>query len=481
MLRVCVVNPPSPFLLDERVFMPLGVLKVASALRSVHGVTDTTVLDCSGYGGSGAYLRLFREMLDRDRPSHVCLSANSPQLPAALAMARIARRRARVILGGPHATLSMAAAKREAVRGQKGRATETLSRLLDETDVVVAGDGEVAVRYALETETGSLLDADDPTSAWFLREAALADWPVPDRSLIDVASYDFRIDGIRSLSLIAQLGCPFGCGFCGGRLSATYRRVRQRPAAHVIAELVGLYRRYGATGFMFVDDEVNIPTSMPALMDGLARAARDLGVTWTLRGHVKAELFTDEQARLMVAAGFRSIFVGFESGHERILQNMNKRATKEENTRCVEIARRHGLRVKALMSLGHPGESLDSVRAMIDWLLAVRPHDLGVSVITTYPGTPYYDEATQIGDRTWSYRAKSGDALYQSDVRFDREMAYYKGAPGRYRSFVWTDDLSADQLVTLRDQVEMTVRTRLGLAWPTARVARYEQSMGQTA
>ena len=62
----------------------------------------------------------------------------------------------------------------------------------------------------------------------------------------------------------------------------------------------------------------------------------------------------------MSEAGFRWILTGFESGSPRILRNINKRATMQENTRCVEIARRHNLKVKALMSIGHPGESREN-------------------------------------------------------------------------------------------------------------------------
>src|SRR6185369_16269875 len=110
---------------------------------------------------------------------------------------------------------------------------------------------------------------------------------------------------------------------------------------------------------------------------------------------VKAELFTDEQAEAMYQAGFRWLLVGFESGDERILANIQKRASRDDNTRAMDIARRHDLKVKALMSVGHPGESENTIRATRDWLLEVKPADFDVSIITTYPGTPYFDEAVE--------------------------------------------------------------------------------------
>ncbi len=473
-MRVCIVNPPSPFLLDERVFMPLGAIKVVTQLRA-RGV-HAWLLDLSGRAD---YLDVFSDMLDSECPTHVGFSATTPQLPSVTAMARLvpAPDRCRTILGGPHVTLVHAAAKRELARGRAERALEEEGGLLAEFDVLVAGDGEEAVFVALHMERG-LVDADDPKSSLHLKAADLANYPVPDRSLVDVNSYRFFIEGVRSLSLIAQLGCPFGCGFCGGRLSSTYRNIRQRAHAHAVTELAGLYDRYGITGFMFVDDEINVSKEMPGMMRGLAQAAKDRGVRWTLRAHAKAELLTDEQAQLMADAGFVSVFVGFESGHDRILRNINKNATLAENTRCVEIARRAGLKVKALMSVGHPGESAETIRATRDWLLAVKPDDIGVSVITTYPGTPYYDDAVRT-DQGWCYTAKSGDTLYAEGMDYTREAAYYKGMRGAYRSFVHTDALSAEELVRERDALESEVREALRLPWPTATQQTYEQSMGQ--
>src|SRR5207245_6494827 len=136
---------------------------------------------------------------------------------------------------------------------------------------------------------------------------------------------------------------------------------------------------------------------------------KQLGVQFRLRGFIKSQLFTDEQADAMARAGFRWMLTGFESGSPRILENINKKATREENTRCVEIARRHGLKVKALMSIGHPGESQETILDTHRWLLAVKPEDFDVTIVTTYPGTPYYDYAVQDGE-VWTYTYdKTGD------------------------------------------------------------------------
>jgi len=175
-----------------------------------------------------------------------------------------------------------------------------------------------------------------------------------------------------------------------------------RTSENIVKEMVKLHDTYGVKGFMLYDDELNVNPKVVELMNLIAKTQQQLGVEFRLRGFIKAEFFTDEQAEAMYGAGFRWILVGFESGHERILTNIQKKAAKADNSRCMEIAKRHGLKVKALMSVGHPGESEDTVRATRDWLLEVRPDDFDATVITTYSGTPYFDEAMETSPGVWT-------------------------------------------------------------------------------
>ena len=254
-----------------------------------------------------------------------------------------------------------------------------------------------------------------------------------------------------------------------------------RTSESIVQEMVHLYRTYGVTGFMLYDDELNVNPKIVELMNLIADAQQKLGVEFRLRGFIKAELFTDQQAEAMFRAGFRWILIGFESGHERILTNIQKKASQADNTRAMEIAKRHSLKVKALMSIGHPGESEETIRATRDWLLAVKPDDFDATVITTYPGTPYFDEAVESSPGVWTYTyPKTGDRLHSVEVDYREVAEYYKGIPGEYTSYVYTDYLDAKELVRLRDWLEADVRAKLGIPYNTgAPAVRYEHSMGQ--
>lgn len=470
---VSLVIPPSAFLLDERVFTSLGILKIAAVLEQAGVATE--VLDLAGVSNYEEAVAQYCQSA-RARSPVFGITATTPQMPASMNILKTIRKeapQAKVIIGGPHATLVNAACRHSA------RAKLALEKLLAQYDVVVAGDGEKAIFPALQLAAG-LVDADDPRSPLWLTSRDFTESPWPARHLIDLDSYHYSIDGERATHLIAQLGCPFECGFCGGRESAMLRRIRTRSTDNVIKEVEYLHDTYGARGFMLYDDELNVNKDLPNLMRGLTRLAQQKHAEFRFRGFVKAELFTEEQAQVMHEAGFRWLLIGFESGAEKILSNINKKATREDNTRAVEIAHTHGLKVKALMSMGHPGESAETVRATADWLLEVKPDDFDLSIITVYPGTPYYDRAVPSASQPGVYIYEiNGNRLYSYDNDLTEVAEYYKGVPGEYRAFTFTDHLSPEDLVKLRDEIESEVRGKLGIPFnPSASARRFEHSMG---
>jgi len=480
---ICLITPPSAFLLDERVFVSLGILKVAACLEA-RGYT----VNCLDLSGVENYLSAISDYVATCGDDAIGVTATTPQLPAVIKIARAiraARPDIRLILGGPHVTLVYSALKLERKRGiLGGRAAKAAAKLEEAFDVLCSGDGELAVFEALKGDAPKFIDGDDPKGGLFLDDTSFTLGPMPARHLVDLASYHYSIEGHRATSLIAQLGCPFGCGFCGGRNSKSLRLIRNRTVKSIIAEVEHLHCAYGYTGFMFYDDELNVSRSMVELMNSLADLQSRLGVEFRLRGFVKAELFDEEQAIAMRRAGFRWLLCGFEAANPRILTNIEKRATRADNDRCIEIAKKHDLKIKALMSVGHPGESEDSIGDIRDWLIHSRVDEFDCTVITTYPGTPYYDlavpHASQPG--VWTYtHPKTGDRLHAFEVDYTVSADYYKGDPdGGYKSFVFTDHLTAERIVTLRDRLEKDVRAALNIPFNAgAATLRYEHSMGQ--
>ena len=182
----------------------------------------------------------------------------------------------------------------------------------------------------------------------------------------------------------------------------------------------------------------------------------------------------------MYRAGFRWLLTGFESGDERILKNIQKMAKRDDNTKAIEISKKFGLKVKALMSVGHAGESYETIENTKNWLLETQPEDFDCSVITTYPGSPYFDDAVEEDGKYVYTSPMSGDRLYQTDVNYLTDVDYYKGDPnGGYISYVWSDYLKPNEIVIARDALEKEVREKLNIKFnPASPAVKYEHSMG---
>ncbi len=462
--------------MDSRVFPSLGILKVASILEEKGYHVE--LLDLSGVKN---YTDVLQSYLADTSCKYFGITATTPQIVDASVINTIIRRHGfKTILGGPHITLINAATKIENKNKIVGRATKEFRRLHEEYDYLIAGDGEYAILEWFKTKA-KFIDADLPKTDLFLKNDDLDQLPFPARHLLDMTSYKFSVDDSPATSLIAQLGCPFSCFFCAGRDTPFLRRIRTRTSENIIQEMEHIYNRYNISSYMMHDDELNVNKSMVDLMYKIADLSSKLGTEFKLRGFIKSELFNDEQAKSMYAAGFRILLIGFESGNDRILKNIRKNATKDDNTRAMETADRNGLKVKALTSIGHSGESEQTIRDTEDWLLKVKPFDFDVTVISPYPGSPYFDRAKKENNQWVFTDPLNKDKLYMDEIDYAGKANYYKGIPGSYVSYVWTDYLSRENLCTLRDEVETTVRSKLNISFNQSRPGiQYESSMGQT-
>ena len=290
---VCLINLPSPFLLDERVFLSLGILKVASSLESRGYKVD--FLDLNGVTN---YLDVLKDYMSMEGSADTFgLTATTPQTPYSFQIGRFLKEHGkRTILGGPHVTLMHSSYKMEQKRGdENGRAKEDIERLKTVFDVMVCGDGELAIFDALTTDE-QIIDADVKKSEYYLKNSDLEEIPFPARHLIDMPTYQYSIDDMSATSLIAQLGCPFRCTFCSGRNSPFLRNIRTRTTENIGREVEELFLDYGYQGFMFYDDELNVSKTMIDLMVELRRLQDKHNTEFRLRGFIKSELFNEAQA-----------------------------------------------------------------------------------------------------------------------------------------------------------------------------------------
>lgn len=450
-MNVGFIIAPSPFLSNEKVFPSLGILRIAAYLESQK--FNVKILDLSGQQNVNKLIDFF---IKENSIDVIGISAVSPQMPIVYNIAKYIKNsynNIKLIIGGPHIILTYSS-----IKNKSQRLVNHFEEIKSLFDVIIIGDGELAMIKALEKDSPKIIDV-ELDNKYLITNEIYEQLPFPARHLIDINSYEYKIGDKKSTSLIGQLGCPFNCGFCGGRNCKTYKSIRVRSSHSIINEIDELINKYNFNGFMFYDDELNVNEQrFNILLEDLIKYQEKNKIELSFRGFSRADLLTEKQANLMYKAGFRWLLIGFESGSDRILKNMNKNTTVKQNTNSFKIARKYGLKVKALMSIGHPGESIDSIKETSDWINQVKPDEVDFTIITLYPGSKYFDESIYNKSiNKWIYE-KNGERLYSDNINFLNDSCFYKSKIGEYNSYIETDYLSKIDLIKYRNELELGVK-----------------------
>jgi len=220
-----------------------------------------------------------------------------------------------------------------------------------------------------------------------LPEPSLAALPAWD--LIDIEKYRRvwrRAHGLFSLNMAASRGCPFRCNWCAKPIWGN--QYLQRPAASVAAEMLHLKRHYRPDHIWFADDIFGFKADWVREF-GAALTAAGGGVPFTIQ--MRADLVNTRMATALREAGCNEVWIGAESGSQKILDAMNKGTSVEENIAARHILRDAGIRVGFFLQLGYLGENLHDILATRRLVDEARPDDVGVSVAYPLPGTRFYE------------------------------------------------------------------------------------------
>jgi len=522
--KIALINPPSFFLTDDKVFSSLGLLSLAAVAREAgHEVHVEDLAGRKDYEQRAANLAGNFDLYG--------VTATSPQYGFAVRVLNSIKsidKNSRVVVGGPHAT--MFASLRDRRRLELLSKDPTLSsraadleRRIHDSDINFKS--LEAFDQVIEGEENGIFEAikalENPYPTKWVYSGVVDDidkLPFPARDLIDMSSYSLKDDGTPKFemsggpatSVISQRGWPFGCLFCSGRNVDQYRKVRVngKLRAHsperMLAEFKHLNTEYGFTRFMIYDDELNIDQGrfrnlMAILKENNLKRQSEGQDPFHFRGFVKSELFLGhpEQAEMMKGAGFRELLSGFESGDDRILRyHVRKNTTRAVNLGAAELAFKNGLQVKALTMMGHPTETYDDVMKTHDFIddigrLAIKygqKWNFDLTILTPYPGSPHYDRMVRNhGQHAREYPRvlldNSGTPeLFMKEVDFAQEgVGAYKTAPGEEVVLIRTPSLSSDSLYNLRNKIDSELREKYQLRTYERSRTDIEHAMGQSA
>jgi anaerobic magnesium-protoporphyrin IX monomethyl ester cyclase len=229
----------------------------------------------------------------------------------------------------------------------------------------------------------------------------LDELPPPAWDLVDVARYRsfwMRRHGYFSMNVVTTRGCPYRCNWCAKPVYGS--AYHSRSPAHVVAELRLLRERYAPDHLWFCDDILGLkPRWLVAWADAVAAA----GVRTPFLCQTRADLMNDENVRALRRAGAAEVWMGAESGSQRILDQMEKGISVEETRAAVARLRGERVRVGLFLQFGYAGEGWLDVQATRSMVRELLPDDIGVSVSYPLPGTRYHERmSARLGDkRNW--------------------------------------------------------------------------------
>ncbi|MGH9326455.1 MAG: B12-binding domain-containing radical SAM protein [Terriglobia bacterium] len=212
--------------------------------------------------------------------------------------------------------------------------------------------------------------------------------PLPARDLVDINRYRElwkASHGFFSLNATASRGCPFRCNWCAKPIYGNSFHIRS--AESVAEEMHQIKTLFGAEHIWFADD-------IFALKPGWARELADgvdaRGAVVPFKMQSRVDLMTTETVKSLRRAGCKEVWMGVESGSQKVLDAMDKGTKVEYVPIARENLRRCGIRACFFLQFGYPGETWEDIQQTIRLVRSTRPEDIGVSVAYPLPGTEFY-------------------------------------------------------------------------------------------
>jgi anaerobic magnesium-protoporphyrin IX monomethyl ester cyclase len=358
-------------------YAPLGILSLSSHLRS-KGI-EVEIYDST----FGSREEIFR-ILDDGPPGVLGIYGNLLTRRNVLDLTVRARAAGwNVILGGPEPS------------------NYAEQYLAAGAHVIVVGEGELAMERLMQSGfdparwpaiPGILFAAADGSVVGTGPAELIADLdaqPWPDRESVDIPKY-LRVwrehHGAGSVSLITARGCPYHCNWCS---HSVYGKTHRRRSPHsVVDEVEWILRRYQPEMLWFADDVFTIHHGW---IFEYAREMERRGLHIPFECITRADRFNAAMAETLARLGCFRVWIGSESGSQRILDAMQRGVKVEQVREAVALGKRHGIQTGMFLMWGYEGEQIADVEATVDHVKQCRPDVFFTTVSYPIKGTPYFE------------------------------------------------------------------------------------------
>ncbi|HYP20740.1 MAG TPA: radical SAM protein [Chloroflexia bacterium] len=271
-------------------------------------------------------------------------------------------------------------------------------------DVVAVGEGELTLEALIPALTaGGPHRLHDVEGVVFRDEAGqtvrtparpqiknLDQQPFPDRDAIDMQRYLGtwkEHHGRSSVSLITARGCPYTCRWCSHTVFGnTHRR---RSPENVVSELELIIERYRPDQLWYADDVLTIHRSWTLKFAALLKQR---GIKLPFECISRADRLDAEVIAALSEMGCSRLWIGSESGSQRVLDAMDRKTRVEDVQRKTHMLREAGVETGMFIMMGYEGEQIEDLEATVDHLKKSDPDLFLTTVAYPIKGTPYYNE-----------------------------------------------------------------------------------------
>jgi len=364
-----------------RPYPPLGILYISSHLKS-HGF-DVDVFD-----STFASLDAFASYIQTNKPPVVGIYCNMMTRRTVVKMIPICKAAGcTVVVGGPDP------------------ANYAENYISHRADVVVIGEGEITLEEFLThyaqhglsqlADINGIVYAQDDQICRNLPRTYIKDLntqPHPDRAAIDIPAY---MDvwkthhGKSAVSLIPARGCPYTCNWCSHAVFGyTHRR---RSPQNVADEVAQIKSTYNPDLLWYADDVFTINHRW--LFEYAAELGKR-GLHTPFETISREDRLNEEVVKTLAEMGCYRIWVGAESGSQRILDAMERKTDVKRVIEVVALLKKYGIETGMFIMLGYDGEEMRDLQETVNTLKAANPDVFLTTVAYPIAGTKYFEKVT---------------------------------------------------------------------------------------
>jgi radical SAM superfamily enzyme YgiQ (UPF0313 family) len=218
--------------------------------------------------------------------------------------------------------------------------------------------------------------------------------PFPAWDLVDVERYRgiwLKRHGVYSMNMVTTRGCPFHCNWCAKPIWG--QRYNARSPQNVAAEMLWLKQTYHPDHIWFADDILGLK---PGWLAGFAAAVKESDAAIPFKCLNRVDLLQRPgEIDALKQAGCQTIWVGAESGSQKILDAMDKGTRVEQIYETTERLHDADIQVGFFLQFGYPGETRRDIEMTLEMVRRCDPDDIGMSVSYPLPGTRFHEAVRQ--------------------------------------------------------------------------------------